>query len=66
MPDLLVSLPDEIVLDLSEVAVVLGALDRGAALAGTDGDDAVAIRRAVKLVTAKLWPELGGLLDDEG
>jgi hypothetical protein len=58
-------LPDSINLDLSEVAVLLGALDRAAELAEPDTPDYRAIRRATRLITGKVWPDLGDLLDDE-
>jgi len=29
-------------------------------------EEALKVRRAVRLFTRKLWPELGDLLDDEG
>jgi hypothetical protein len=58
-------LPERIELDLSEVAVVLGALDRAAELADPNSASYRAIRSATRLLTAKLWPELGDLLDDE-
>ena len=57
-------LPDEITLSRSELAVVLAGLDvvEGAAV---DAGDAVKVRRAIRLLTVKVWPELGDLLDDE-
>lgn len=59
----LAELPEHVRLDLAEVGVVLGALDRGAA--HTTGADHRAIRAAIRLVTGKVWPELGDLLDEE-
>ncbi|HEY7105548.1 MAG TPA: hypothetical protein VH986_04045, partial [Acidimicrobiia bacterium] len=55
-------LPDEIGLDLPEVAIVLGALDRAAELTNPDTDAYRAIRRATRLITRKVWPELGDLM----
>ena len=57
-------LPDEVVLTRDELAFVLFALDvvEGAEVAS---DARAKVRRAVRLLTHKLWPELGGLLDDE-
>jgi hypothetical protein len=57
-------LPDEIALTLDELAIVLFALDvvEGAEITA---DDRAKVRRAVRLLTRKLWPELGGLLDDD-
>ncbi len=58
--------PDEITLTRDEVAVVLFSLDM-VETAGLQGAEAEQVRRAVRLLTAKLWPELGELLeDDEG
>jgi hypothetical protein len=56
------SLPARIELDLDEVRMVLGALDRGAAAAR--GEDLRAIRVATRLITGKVWPELGDLLGE--
>jgi hypothetical protein len=60
-------LPERITLDLSEIAVVLGALDRAADRLDPESDDHRAVRSATRLITAKVWPELGDLLgeDDE-
>jgi hypothetical protein len=58
-------LPETINLDLSEVGVILGALDRAAELAAPDSADYQAIRRATRLLTVKVWPELGDLLDED-
>lgn len=56
-------LPERIELDLDEVRRVLAALDLGAT--HTAGRDRETIAEVVNLVTAKLWPELGDLLDEE-
>ena len=68
MPDEpLAQLPDRIALDLSEVAILLGALDRASEFAEPGTDTQRAIRAATRLLTRKVWPELGDLLDeDEG
>lgn len=58
-------LPDEITLRRDEVAILLFALDV-VDNAVSEPEDAEKVRRAVRLLTRKLWPELGGLLDDEG
>ena len=57
-------LPDEVTLSRDELAAVLFALDvvEGAEVIP---EDRARVRRAVRLLTLKLWPELGGLLDDE-
>ena len=56
-------LPDEIVLSLAEASDVLFALD--VANAHATGDEAAGVRQAIRLVTRKLWPELGHLLEDD-
>lgn len=58
-------LPEEIKLTHDEAATVLFALDVVDS-AAPDPEDAETVRRAVRLLTRKLWPELGDLLDDEG
>jgi hypothetical protein len=60
-----VDLPDEIVLTRDEVAVVLLGLDT---LDETELDSTARhqVDRAIRLLTTKLWPELGDLLDEEG
>ena len=57
-------LPDEIVLTRDELSVVLFALDT-LADAGVTGEDAAKVHRAIRLLTRKLWPELGDLLDED-
>lgn len=56
-------LPDEITLTRDELAVVLFALDV-VEEAEVDAGDAAKVQRAIRLLTAKLWPELGDLLGD--
>ena len=58
-------LPDEVTLTRDEAAVVLFALDVVDS-AVSEPEEAEKVRRAVRLLTRKLWPELGDLLDDEG
>ena len=57
-------LPEEIVLNLGEVAVLLFALDTAEDQAALDAAGRAQIASARQLLTAKLWPELGRLLDD--
>jgi hypothetical protein len=57
-------LPDHVTFDLRETAVLLGALD-AAMDVPVPRHVEVRLLDAVRLVTAKLWPELGELLDDE-
>ena len=61
-----VRLPDRINLTLAEAGEVLEVLDVAVATARTDGERTAA-RKAAEMITAKLWPELGDLLegDDE-
>lgn len=63
MPDPFAELPDQLTLTRDEVAVVLLSLD-SLDEAGLSPDDAAKVRRAIRLLTSKLWPELGELLDD--
>ncbi len=62
--DPFVRLPDHIVLTPAEAAQLLEVLDIAAATAGTE-EERVAVREAVRMITAKLWPELGDLLDGD-
>lgn len=57
-------LPDEITLTRDELAVVLFALDV-VEEADVDEADAAKVRRAIRLLTTKIWPELGDLLGDD-
>jgi hypothetical protein len=66
MPDEpLAQLPDHITLDLSEAGDVLGALDEAVELAEPGTEVHREILRVTRLITRKLWPELGDLLDDD-
>jgi hypothetical protein len=59
-------LPDHIELTAAEAGQLLEVLDRAASTARTD-EERVAVREAVRMITGKLWPDLGDLLngDDE-
>jgi hypothetical protein len=57
-------LPDEIILSRDELAVELFALEV-VEEAEVEDADAAKVRRAIRLLTAKLWPELGDLLGDD-
>ena len=61
----LARLPDDIVLTRDEAAVILFGLDV-VEQTDVDADEAAKVTRAVHLLTAKLWPDLGDLLDDDG
>jgi len=65
VPDVpIAELPDDITLTRNEAAIVLSGLDVVEAT-DIDTEEAAKVRRAVRLVATKLWPELGDLLDDE-
>ncbi|MFP5580227.1 MAG: hypothetical protein ACLGIZ_18610 [Acidimicrobiia bacterium] len=65
MPDEpLARLPEDIVLTRDEAAVILFALDV-VEQADVSEDEAAKVTRAVYLLTAKLWPDLGDLLDGD-
>jgi hypothetical protein len=57
-------LPKRVTLDLSEIAILLGALDRAADRLDPDSEDYRAVRTATRLLTGKVWPELGELLGE--
>jgi hypothetical protein len=57
-------LPDHVSLSLDEVATVLDALDTAELTAVSDADRAKA-RRAIRIITSKVWPELGDLLRED-
>lgn len=57
-------LPEEVTLTRDELAVVLFALDV-VEDADVNAADAAKVTRAIRLLTAKLWPELGDLLGDD-
>lgn len=56
--------PDEVTLTRDELAAVLFALDV-VEEADVDQAEAAEVRRAIRLLTAKLWLELGDLLGDD-
>lgn len=62
----LAELPDEISFTLAEVADTLFAIDLAVERTDQGSADHRAARRIRRLITSKLWPELGGLLDDDG
>jgi len=57
-------LPDEVTLTRDELAVILFALDV-VEVADVDPAEVAKVRRAIRLLTTKLWPELGDLLGDD-
>jgi hypothetical protein len=60
----LARLPEEIVLTRDEAAIVLFGLDVVEQVE-VSADEAVRVTQAVYLMTAKLWPDLGDLLDED-
>lgn len=59
-----VRLPDRIDLTLAEAAEVLEVLDLAVETASSDSERTAA-REAAEMITAKLWPELGDLFEDD-
>jgi hypothetical protein len=59
-----VQLPDRIELTLAEAGELLEVLDTAVATATTD-TQRTAAQGAAEMITAKLWPELGDLFDDD-
>ncbi len=57
-------LPDHIEVSLAEAGELLEVLDIAAAAARTDAERA-AVKGASRMITVKLWPELGDLLDGD-
>ena len=62
--DPFVRLPDHIELSPAEASELLEVLDIAATTARTD-EERLAVREAVRMITARLWPELGDLLDGD-
>jgi hypothetical protein len=61
----LAELPGEVTFDLEEVADVLFVVDVAVDRTVPGSEEHDAARRAQRLITSKLWPELGELLDDD-
>lgn len=64
MPGWLADLPEQVTFDLSEVAQILFAIDLAVESATPGTPERRAARKAQVLVTARLWPELGELLEN--
>ncbi len=62
--DPFVRLPDHIMLTPAEAGRLLEVLDIAAATARTE-EERGAVLQAVRMITGKLWPELGDLLDGD-
>lgn len=61
----LAELPDEVTFSLDEVADILFVVDLAVASVTPGSDDYPAARRVQRLITARLWPDLGAMLEDE-
>jgi hypothetical protein len=59
-----VELPETITLSLREAGEILFALDLAAEQVDLGEDGRQQVLRARRMVTAKLWPDLGRLLDE--
>jgi hypothetical protein len=60
------NLPEHITFNLDEVARILFAIDLAVELTRPGNDEQASARTAQRLVTARLWPDLDDLLDDDG
>ena len=60
-----VQLPERIELTLDEAAELLISLDRAVEIAVPGSADSLRFRTQVRVVTTKLWPDLGRLLDED-
>ena len=65
MPDPVVRLPPTITLTLAEAGDVLAALDAVLEHMPPESPERRTVKRANLVVVAKLWPELGALLEDD-
>ena len=58
-------LPDTIELTLGEAADLLFLLDRALEMGEPDSAYYQAIRSGIRLLTRKVWPDLGHILDED-
>jgi hypothetical protein len=58
-------LPDEVTLSLAEAADVLFAVDLAVEIAAPGTPEHRTAKHAQRLLTRKLWPALGDLLDED-
>ena len=58
-------LPDEVTFTLDEVALLLFVADTAVERTPKGGSEHTRARRAQRLITSRLWPELGDLLGDD-
>lgn len=60
----LTELPDDVTFTLEEVADLLFVVDIAVEYAMRGSDERTISRRVQRLITARLWPDLGELLGD--
>ena len=65
VPPPFAELPDEVCFTLDEVADVLFAVDVAVEKTGRYTPEREVARRSQRLITSRLWPELGDLLGDD-
>jgi hypothetical protein len=58
-------LPDEVTFTLDQAATLLFVADIAVERTAEGSADHAMARRAQRLITSRLWPDLGELLDDE-
>ena len=59
-------LPDQVTFTLDEVALVLFVADTAVETTAKGSDEHTRARRAQRLITSRLWPELDEILGDDG
>lgn len=59
-------LPEQVSFELAELAQLLFAIDLAVEATVPGTPEHRAARTAQRLMTVRLWPELGALLDDDG
>lgn len=58
-------LPEELTLSLDDIADLLFVIDMAVEHAKAGSSEHATARRVQRLITSRLWPELGELLDDD-
>jgi hypothetical protein len=61
----IVDLPDDVTFTLDEVALLLFVADTAVERTREGSPEHTRARRAQRLITSRLWPELGELLGDD-
>lgn len=64
-PDIIALLPDQVCFTLAEAGDVLTTVDLAVARSSGNSRHGRLARRVRMLITERLWPELGALLQDE-